>query len=151
MRAERSGTDRPEAVELVSPLRNNEEDMTEVEGETSEDVTQKIAEDVNVGEELEAKEEGQKDNKRRKERRRSEEANKSEEEGDLSHEVAAEDAESFRCTPCEEGREAVGMKAPIKVSAKEKEEHERTHTPYRSWCSVCVRARGQKAPHIINT
>ena len=39
------------------------------------------------------------------------------------------------------------MSAPLKASKREKEEHERTHAPYRSWCSVCVKARGLKMPH----
>ena len=43
----------------------------------------------------------------------------------------------------EEGRRAKGMTAPMKVSDKEREEHELTHTPFRAWCPYCVRARGQ--------
>ena len=29
----------------------------------------------------------------------------------------------------------------------EKEEHELTHLPYRSWCRHCVRGRGKELPH----
>ena len=47
----------------------------------------------------------------------------------------------------EEGRGAVGLTAPARISDKERDDHELTHTPYRSWCSVCVRARGQRMPH----
>ena len=36
----------------------------------------------------------------------------------------------------------------MKVSRDEREEHERTHTPYRAWCSVCVKARGRATPHM---
>ena len=34
----------------------------------------------------------------------------------------------------EEGRRAKGMTTPMKVSDKEREEHELTHTPFRAWC-----------------
>ena len=33
------------------------------------------------------------------------------------------------------------------VSKEEREAHEVTHTPYRSWCPYCVRGRGRNAPH----
>ena len=41
-------------------------------------------------------------------------------------------------------RQAVGLPGPESVSKEEREEHERTHLPYRSWCEVCVKARGRK-------
>ena len=41
----------------------------------------------------------------------------------------------------------MGLTAPTKVTQKEREEHERTHTPYRAWCRCCVKGRGTKAPH----
>ena len=47
----------------------------------------------------------------------------------------------------EEGRAAVGVRVPASVSKAQKEEHELTHCPYRAWCSICVKARGQKMPH----
>ena len=37
--------------------------------------------------------------------------------------------------------------AEASVSKAQKEEHELTHCPYRAWCSICVKARGQKMPH----
>ena len=43
----------------------------------------------------------------------------------------------------EEGRKAKGMHAPRVVSKEEREEHERTHIPYRSWCRACVKGRGR--------
>ena len=79
-------------------------------------------------------------------------------EGDLGQEVATE-AENLAVAPggvlgeeeeVEEGREAVGLTAPIKVSQKDREEHELTHTPYRAWCKCCVKGRGQKMPHLKN-
>ncbi len=48
----------------------------------------------------------------------------------------------------EEGRRSKGLTAPMKVSKEEREEHERTHTPYRAWCPVCVKARGRATPHM---
>ena len=47
----------------------------------------------------------------------------------------------------EEGRQAVGLLGPERVSKEEREEHERTHLPYRSWCEVCVKARARKRVH----
>ena len=47
----------------------------------------------------------------------------------------------------EEGREAVAMPSPLTPSRKEREQHELTHTPYRSWCLHCVRARGRTRTH----
>ena len=47
----------------------------------------------------------------------------------------------------EEGRGAKGLPAPQRVSAKEREEHNLTHTPYRAWCKYCVQGRGKKAAH----
>ena len=48
----------------------------------------------------------------------------------------------------EEGRRSKGLSAPVKVSRAEREEHERTHTPYRAWCPACVKARGKATPHM---
>ena len=47
----------------------------------------------------------------------------------------------------EEGRKGFGMTTPPMVSRKEREEHELTHIPYRSWCPHCVRGRGRNQPH----
>ena len=47
----------------------------------------------------------------------------------------------------EEGRKAVGIKGPKRVSKEEREEHNKTHLPYRSWCEICVKARGRKRQH----
>jgi len=50
----------------------------------------------------------------------------------------------------EEGRVARQIPAPMKVSDREREEHELTHTPYRAWCPYCVRARGKNTAHMKN-
>ena len=56
----------------------------------------------------------------------------------------AEGAEEVLQEGGEEGREGVGLSIPPTVSRQEREQHELTHTPYRSWCRHCVRARGRK-------
>ena len=48
----------------------------------------------------------------------------------------------------EEGREANDMRAAEYVRRKEREEHERTHVPYRSWCKYCVWGRGRNKSHV---
>ena len=58
----------------------------------------------------------------------------------LGQEVAAEADE-------EEGRIARGLAAPVKVTRQEREDHEKTHTPYRAWCQYCVKGRGRNAVH----
>ena len=47
----------------------------------------------------------------------------------------------------EEGREAVKTRKVIEVSPEEREKHELTHCPFRSWCKFCVMGRAHKAPH----
>ncbi len=47
----------------------------------------------------------------------------------------------------EEGRRPRVLKDVVRVSKKEREEHEATHTPYRPWCRHCVRARARNEPH----
>ena len=47
----------------------------------------------------------------------------------------------------EEEVEVKGRRAPKGPSKQEREEHELTHMPYRSWCKHCVRGRGINNPH----
>ena len=61
----------------------------------------------------------------------------------LSQEVAAE----VEGEEGEEGREPRIGAVPNMPSKAEREQHELTHTPYRSWCEHCVRARGRNRPH----
>ena len=37
------------------------------------------------------------------------------------------------------------MTAPVKVSDKEREKHELTHTPFKVWCPYCV--KGTRTQH----
>ena len=48
-------------------------------------------------------------------------------------------------------RNPIVLKAPFRVSREEREAHEITHTPYRSWCPHCVRGRGRNTPHRLRS
>ena len=41
-------------------------------------------------------------------------------------------------------RKAMRKRSPQEPSKEEREEHERTHMPFRSWCRHCVRGRGKE-------
>ena len=43
----------------------------------------------------------------------------------------------------EEGREPKVMRAPKAVPKEERDAHEATHLPFRSWCRHCVRGRAR--------
>ena len=43
------------------------------------------------------------------------------------------------------------MRAPEQPTRKEREEHEATHTPYRSWCRYCVAGSGKSGHHRRRT
>ena len=58
-----------------------------------------------------------------------------------SHSVGEED-ESIQ-----EANQAQCLKIPETVSAAEREAHSLTHMPFRSWCTVCQRAKGQQHYH----
>ena len=47
----------------------------------------------------------------------------------------------------EEGEEVRLRRAPRGPTQREREEHEATHIPYRSWCRHCVRGRATNHPH----
>ena len=46
-----------------------------------------------------------------------------------------------------EAEESMGLVMPCKPIEKEVEAHNRTHFPWRNWCEICVRGRGQEDPH----
>ena len=57
--------------------------------------------------------------------------------------------ENMQCTIC--NVEELKMKIvrnPGSPTAEEKERHDMTHNPYRSWCPVCVEAKGREDPHF---
>ena len=68
----------------------------------------------------------------------------------------------FRCGECgvegenepedvyaegEEGRVAKGLRKPVRVTKQMRDDHGKTHTPFRSWCEFCVKARGVNMAH----
>ena len=90
--------------------------------------------------------------------RESEEGTGAGSSGDgLSHRVAMgedelnADDDDYVDGEAEEGRAARGMPSPMVVSKQEKEQHELTHLPFRSWCSHCVRGRARNMMHKKNT
>ena len=67
--------------------------------------------------------------------------------------VGKEESEEGTDQEEEDGGEENGEKKPKRVrspgnpTAAEREEHELTHWPYRSWCDACVKARATGQPH----
>ena len=57
--------------------------------------------------------------------------------------------EDEECRECEdlERPSPVVRRGPSEPSERERAEHDITHLPYRSWCKICVAARGKAAPH----
>jgi len=49
----------------------------------------------------------------------------------------------------EEEAEVKVVMSPVRPSKYEKEKHEVTHVPFRSWCPVFVAGRGIKSPHKL--
>ena len=47
----------------------------------------------------------------------------------------------------EESRVIIGQKRVYAPSAKEYEDHMRTHIPYRRWCECCVRGKAKNTAH----
>ena len=47
----------------------------------------------------------------------------------------------------EEGSPSKGIRYENKPSAREVEEHERTHLPFRNWCHHCIMGRGKEDQH----
>ena len=66
---------------------------------------------------------------------------KSVESRDSRHEGEEDDGEG------EEGREPKVIRAPKSISREERDAHEATHMPFRSWCRHCVRARARNMQH----
>ena len=68
-------------------------------------------------------------------------------EEESEKEADEEDGKEDEEEECDEGRTSVGRKSPKEPTKAEKEEHGRTHCPYRSWCPHCVKSRARNAPH----
>ena len=67
-------------------------------------------------------------------------------EGDSGSEEKAEGEEEAQG---QEVRVQKGLRDPGEPTPAEREEHERTHVPYRSWCSICVRTKAKGLPHNV--
>ena len=57
-----------------------------------------------------------------------------------------DDENAHRCEPCEDPP-IIMAKSPYSPTHDEKEKHNATHLPYRSWCPVCVQAKGKEDDH----
>jgi hypothetical protein len=49
----------------------------------------------------------------------------------------------------EEGQEPNMICKPCRPSQEEVDKHNETHIPFRSWCEICVKARGVEAAHKL--
>ena len=49
--------------------------------------------------------------------------------------------------PSHEARRAKPLAAPTEPTSQERQEHNLTHLPYRTWCQVCVEAKGKLHQH----
>ena len=47
----------------------------------------------------------------------------------------------------EEGQQPKVTRSPKAPTKAEREAHEATHQPFRSWCTHCLRGRGRNKPH----
>ena len=75
----------------------------------------------------------------------TEKADEGEKEAEVSKDAMEEEEEEEE--ESSDGRRSVGRLSPKGPTKVEKEEHERTHCPYRSWCEHCVRARARNSHH----
>jgi hypothetical protein len=68
---------------------------------------------------------------------------------EINSEAAAGDEGELRCTPCEHGAGITqkAARSPNKPTAKEVEDHELTHCPYRAWCDHCVKGQAKDDGH----
>jgi hypothetical protein len=74
---------------------------------------------------------------------RSDEARGEAPPGDGKEDPAVEPSEEER----QEGRSVKGMRGPVKPTKAEKEDHERDHIPFRSWCAHCMRGKTKASGH----
>ena len=68
-------------------------------------------------------------------------------EAEGSKDAMEEEEEEEEDKESKEGRKSVGRNSPKEPTKAEKEDHERTHCPYRSSCEHCVRARARNRHH----
>ena len=75
-----------------------------------------------------------------------EEEQEAKEDGEDNDEDQEDQDEDIVCVPCENAPVVIA-KNPYNPTHEEKEAHNATHLPYRSWCPVCVQARGREDDH----
>jgi hypothetical protein len=64
---------------------------------------------------------------------------------DVEEDILGEqDTPNGQMSESPEAREARVLPSPVRPSAEAIEKHKATHLPYRSWCPVCVKAKGRK-------
>ena len=68
-------------------------------------------------------------------------------EGQRERAEEKEEDEAEECKPSNEEVLINVVKDPGLPTSQERERHNMTHNPYRSWCPVCVEARGKEDPH----
>ena len=66
---------------------------------------------------------------------------------EMEYDEAEEQGELVYGAP--EARNPAVLAEPHLPTPKEREEHNITHCPYRSWCSVYVQAAGREDAHIV--
>ena len=69
-------------------------------------------------------------------------------DGGMKSEEAIVESEMVDLDGCAGARKPMFVQDPKLPSQREREEHQMTHLPYRSWCSHCVRGKGKEAPHL---
>ena len=66
--------------------------------------------------------------------------------------IQTEDVRAGAEDPGSEETKTVKMKkTPKQPSQCEREEHERTHLPFRDWCTHCIKAKSRNDPHKRET
>ena len=70
-------------------------------------------------------------------------------EGKIQVQGVEDDEIEIEAEVCEESRVPKKMQNPMLPSKAEREMHELTHVPCRSWCERCVRGRGECVRHEV--
>ena len=71
----------------------------------------------------------------------------SEPRNEVTEEERDDDASADMCQPSNEEAPIRRPRNPSEPTPEEKQKHWAVHLPYRSWCPVCVKARGREDPH----
>ena len=69
----------------------------------------------------------------------------------MTEEERDDDASADMCQPSNEEASIRRPRNPSEPTPEEKEKHWAVYLPYRSWCPVCVKARGREDPHRAQT